>query len=311
MSSPINISNRSDQPNPTIGFIGLGLLGKGLSIALSRIGYPVAGVYSRTRESAQWAAGRIEGCLVYSQAQELCDQVDLVFVTTPDGAIGQVVSEISWRPGQGAVHCCGAASEQLLDPAAGQGAATGAFHPCQTFAGLHDSGEALDRLRGVTFAVAGRGWVPEYLRGMAVALGGNPITVPDGARPLYHAASVMACGHLVALLTGAVRLWEGMGFTQEEAVRALYPLCRSTLENIAGNGLAASATGPAIRGDTATIESHLDALSGGFSELIPAYTALARDSLPIAQARGLDEQQIAEISRLLGSFHRAGMAGMD
>lgn len=305
MSSTGNISN---QVNPTIGFIGLGVLGKGLSIALSQIGHPVTGVYSRSPSSAQWAAHRIEGCRVFIQAQELCDQVDLVFVTTPDGVIGQVASEISWRPGQGVVHCCGAASEELLGPAASQGASTGAFHPCQTFAGLNDPEEALDRLRGVTFAVAGNGWVHGFLRDLAVELGGNPITVPDGQRPIYHAASVIACGHLVALLRGAVRLWEGMDFTQEEAVRALYPLCRSTLENVAGHGLVASATGPAIRGDTTTIKSHLDALSNGFNDLIPAYTALTQETLPIAKARGLSEPQIEEINDLLESYRRAGKA---
>ena len=298
MSETVNTSN------PAIGFIGLGILGKGLSIALAQTGHRVAGVYSRTQASAEWAAERIEECQVFSQAQALCDQMDLVFVTTPDGVIGQVASEISWRPGQGVVHCCGAASEELLEPAARQGAVTGAFHPCQTFACLDDPGEAVDRLRGVTFAVAGNGWVPGYLRGLAGALGGNAINVPDGQRPLYHAASIMACGHMVALLRGAVRLWEGMGFTQEEAVRALYPLCRSTLENVAGHGVVAAATGPAIRGDAATIESHLKALSAGFTDLIPAYAALARGSLPIAKARGLTETQIDEMNDLLEGFDR-------
>lgn len=305
MSSPANIPNSS---NPSVGFIGLGVLGKGLSLALSQIGHRVAGVYSRTSASAQWAAQRIEGCRVFNDAQELCSQMDLVFVTTPDGVIGQVASEISWRSGQGVVHCCGAASEEILEPAARQGAATGAFHPFQTFAGLSDPGEAVDRLRDVTFAVAGNGWVPGYLRGLAVDLGGNPITISAAQRPLYHAAGVTGCGHVVALLAGAVRLWEGMGFTQEEAVRALYPICRSTLENVAKHGLAASATGPAIRGDTATIKSHLEALSSGFTDLIPAYTALARESLPIAKGRGLAETRIEEIIYLLDGFQPGGQA---
>ena len=295
-----------DTSNPAIGFIGLGVLGKGLSLAMAQSGQKVCGVYSRTQASAQWAAERIEGCRVFTQAQELCDQMDLVFVTTPDAVIRQIASAISWRPNQGVVHCSGASSEQILEPAAKQGATTGAFHPCQTFAGLSDPAEAADRLRGVTFAVAGNGWAPSYLRGLAVTLGGYPIAVPDGQRPQYHAASVVACGHLVALLSGAVRLWEGMGFTQEEAVQALYPLCRSTLENVAKHGLAAAATGPAMRGDTATIKSHLDALSDGFTGLIPSYTALARDSLTIAKTRGLLESQISEINRLLDSFTPEG-----
>ena len=53
---------------------------------------------------------------------------------------------------------------------------------------------------------------------------------------------------------------------------------------------------------------HLEALSGGFNELIPAYTALIQDSLPIAKAQGLGEEQIAEIKDLLESFRHAGKA---
>jgi predicted short-subunit dehydrogenase-like oxidoreductase (DUF2520 family) len=243
---------------------------------------------------------------VFSHAQQLCDKADLVFITTPDVVIGQVASEISWRPGQGVVHCCGAAGEELLEPAAVQGAATGAFHPCQTFACLDDPAGSLDRLKGVTFAVTGNGWVLEYLRGLATGLGGYPLTVPDGQRPRYHAASVMACGHLAALLNGAVRVWEEMGFTQEQAVRALYPLCRSTLENVANHGPVAAATGPVIRGDTATVKTHQEALAGRLDDLIPQYAELTRASLPIARTKGLAESQIDEIKDLLEGIRQAG-----
>ena len=300
------MSSNDDIPNLGIGFIGLGVLGTGLSLALAHSGHRVVGTHSRTPESAVWAAQRIKGCQVFSHAQELCDKVDLVFITTPDVVIGKVVSEISWRPGQGVVHCCGVAGEELLEQAAVQGAVTGAFHPCQTFACLDEPAEALDRLKGVTFAVAGNGWVLEYLRALAAGLGGYPIEVPDGQRPLYHAASVMACGHLAALLNGAVRAWEEMGFTQEEAVRALYPLCRSTLDNVASHGPVSAATGPVMRGDTATVKTHQEALAGRLDDLTPQYAELTRASLPIARTKGLAESQIDEIRDLLESMRQAG-----
>ena len=154
----------------------------------------------------------------------------------------------------------------------------------------------------MSFAVAGNGWVLEFLQGLAGALGGDPIAISSAQRPLYHAASVMACGHLIALLRSAIRVWEGMGFTEEQAIRALYPICRATLENFAKHGPVASATGPAIRGDTSTIKAHLEALGAGFSDLIPAYTALARESLPIAEARGLDQAHLDEMDQLLQNF---------
>ena len=129
-----------DERNPAIGIIGTGVMGKGLALALAAKGYGVVGAYSRSASSAQWVADRIPGCRVTSTAQELAGSADLVFITTPDSAIMEVAASVSWRPGQGVAHCCGAAPIELLQPAADQGAITGAFHPFQTLTGLADPG---------------------------------------------------------------------------------------------------------------------------------------------------------------------------
>ena len=288
--------------NPTIGFIGIGLLGKALAMALAQRGFRVAGAQSRRIASAKDLARQINGCLVFEQAQDLANAVDLVFITTPDSVIGHVAGQVQWRPGQGVVHCCGADSLQVLSPATVHGALTGAFHPCQTFAGLDGPEEALERLKGVAFAVTAEGWLQEFLPELARNLGGTPISVPDGKRPLYHAASVLACGYLAALLKGAVDIWVGMGFTQDEAVAALYPLSRATLENVARDGVTASVTGPAMRADSGTIRKHLSALSESNPELLAVYRALALASLPIAETRGVDQQGLAELREVLEEF---------
>ena len=110
----------SRQPS-RIGFIGIGLLGRGLALALSARGYPVTGAASRSFSSAQWLSERVDGCRAYGTPQALADDSDLVFITTPDSVIGEVASRIVWRNGQGVVHCSGASSTELLRPAALQG----------------------------------------------------------------------------------------------------------------------------------------------------------------------------------------------
>ena len=102
----------------SIGFIGVGVLGKGLPLALAAQGYRVVSAYSRRVSSAQWLASRIPGCVAVESAQELADSVDLVFITTPDSVIRDVAAALRWRPNQGAIHCCGAASTELLEAAA-------------------------------------------------------------------------------------------------------------------------------------------------------------------------------------------------
>jgi predicted short-subunit dehydrogenase-like oxidoreductase (DUF2520 family) len=290
-----------DKSEVKIGFIGAGVLGKGLAMALADKGYLVAAAHSRNPESARGLAGGIAGCRVAVTGQELADAADLVFITTPDSVIAQVAEILTWRTGQGVVHCCGAFGPEILAPAARQGAAIGAFHPFQTFAGLTGPAQASARLAGVSFAVAGEGWLGDFLRTMSHGLGGRPVVIPEGDRPLYHASAVLSCGHLAALLQSTVDLWTTMGFTAQEAIDALSPLARATLENIAKDGIPDSVTGPAVRGDAGTIRTHLAALEQRLPELAPLYRALTAASLPLAHQRGVAPEELAAIEALVQS----------
>ena len=289
-------------PNPTIGFIGAGLFGKGLAWALAAQGSPVVAVHSRSLNSAQALAGRIPGCRVFATPQELADAVDLVFITTPDSVISQVAGAVNWRPGQGVAHCCGGASPSLLEPASNQGAAIGAFHPFQTFSGLADGEDPGERLSGVTFAVSGSGWLEGFLWDLARGLGGQPVAIPDDWRPLYHAAAVMACGHLAALMQASVDVWQTMGFTQDQALEALYPLCRTTLDAVARSGAEASITGPVVRGDIDTVRAHLEALFKNLPDLAPLYAALTAASLPLAANRGVGPGEVTAMQELIDYY---------
>ena len=288
-----------NQKELKIGFIGVGVLGKGLALALADRGYRVSACYSRRSESSQWLSERIPECSVAESAQALADGADLVFITTPDAVISQVCAEVTWRPEQGVVHCCGANSRGILDSAAHQQAMTGAFHPFQTLAGLNDPAEASARLTGVSFAIDAEGWLADLLFQMARDLGGRPIVIPEGDRALYHASAVLVCAHLASLMHGAVTLWERMGYDSAAALEALYPLARATLENVVKDGIAASLTGPALRGDAATIQAHLDALSQRTPELLPVYAALTATSLPLALQRGVSPDLVSEIEEII------------
>ena len=93
-----------------IGFIGVGAVGGTLAVALAQAGYRVTAIASCTLASAQGLAAHVVGCTAYATAQQVVSACDLVFITTPDDAIGTVAAALTWRPGQGVVHCCGAAS---------------------------------------------------------------------------------------------------------------------------------------------------------------------------------------------------------
>ena len=288
--------------DPAIGFIGAGVLGTGLASALAAKEYRVIAAYSRSVNSAQRFAAQVPGCRVVNSAQELADAVDLAFITTPDSAISEVAASVVWHRGQGVVHCCGAASIEILTPATNQGAVAGALHPFQTFGGVTDSIQAAARLSGVTFAVAGQGWLADFLWDLVGKIGGRPVSIPDTDRSLYHASAVIGCGHLAALLQAVVEVWQAMGFSSQQAMQSLYPLCRATLDAVVENGAAASATGPVIRGDVGTLQSHLEALFLRLPELVPVYGALATASLPLAASRGAGPSQITAMQELIDHY---------
>ena len=79
-----------------IGFIGAGSLGTILSIALTQKGYAIKAVSSRSRSSADRLAQLMPDCTVFDKPQQVADAVNFVFITTPDDAISEVVSKISW-----------------------------------------------------------------------------------------------------------------------------------------------------------------------------------------------------------------------
>ena len=243
-------------------------------------------------------AGMIPGCEATS-VEDLSAVCDTVFITAPDGAIEEIASKAPWRKGQLVVHCSGALSLEPLEPVKTAGGFRGAFHPFQTFAGIRSAGEAADRVQGATFAVDGDGPALETLKGMAEALGGSTVALDPKDRPIYHASAVISCGYLGVLVQAAVDVWREMGFSEDQALSAILPIARTTLDNISHAGVAPSVTGPLMRGDKATVESHISSLEQRLPHLMPMYRDMARGTYDMARSNGVREELIDEIEKLM------------
>ena len=290
--------------DPEVGFIGAGILGKGLALALSAAGYTVAAVSSRTAASARDLASRIPGCSA-RDSQQVAEECGLVFVTTPDDVIGTVAGEVVWRRGQGVVHCNGTHTLRVLEPATGRGALAGSFHPFQTFGGLATPEEAAVRLQGVTFSVDASDWLRETLDEMARRLGGRAVTVKPEDRPLYHTSAALSSGYMVAVIKASADLWEMLGVSQEEALATILPLARATLTSLESAGIQGGVTGPLVRADEGTVRRHLESLRERLPHLVALYCALARESLPLAEGR-VGRERAAVMDRLLREFEAGG-----
>ncbi len=284
-------------PTSTLGFVGAGTVGTALAVTLSRRGYQVVAVASRSFASARCLAEQVEGCIAYPDLQAVADAGELVFITTPDDAIASVAEAIRWRPGRMVVHCSGSLSAEVLDSARDQGALTGGLHPLQTFAGAQ---QAVGLLPGSTFALEAEDPVlAKVLEGMVQALGGRAVKLRRQDKALYHAAAVMACNYLVTLFSLATDLWMEFGASKDEAGQALMPLVRGTLANLERIGLPDSLTGPIARGDVGTVKKHLEALATAAPGILPAYRALGLQTIAIGLAKGTLPEPAAERLRYL------------
>lgn len=221
----------------------------------------------------------------------------IVILAVPDDALPEVVHDLSMMgeapAGCVALHLSGALSTDALAPLHHRGYAIGSMHPLMAVADPWLAGE---RLVGAAFAMTGEPAANAAARRLVSALGGVPLTIAATQRPLYHAAAVVASNYLVALTGVAVRMLEQAGVDGDDAVRALLPLLRGTLDNVEHLGVKAAVTGPIARGDVDTVRLHLARLSPGDRVL---YSGLGLELLRLARAAGLDEGRAAEIEMLL------------
>ena len=231
--------------------VGPGRAGTSLSRALANTGWEVTPPLGRGDDLSGAAAG-----------------VDLLVIGTPDDRVRGVARAVEPVPTTVVAHLAGSLGLGALAPHPRRAA----IHP---LVALPSPEVGAKRLFGAWFAVAGDPLAHDVVR----ALRGRGFEVADADRPTYHAAAVIASNHLVALLGQVQRLGEGVGVPFE----AYLDLVRATVDNVAALGPAAALTGPAARGDEATIRRHLRALPPDERR---AYRALAEAARRLAQEDG-------------------------
>jgi predicted short-subunit dehydrogenase-like oxidoreductase (DUF2520 family) len=302
MSSIMNVN-----PCVRIGILGLGRLGTLLARALHQAGQEVVVVWSRDFGRAQSVAGSIARCRARAIAQSAVDRADLLFVTTPDDVIEPFACSLEWWRGQAVVHCSGALDRGVLFSAAEVGASTGTFHPLQSIT----EASTPETLRGIAIAIEANGLMRDRLADIASSLEAQPMILPPGSKARYHAGATMASNYLVTLASCAAELLESTGLSRDEALEALLPLMRGTLENLTTLGLPAALTGPIARGDARTIASHELALKE-FPEIAEIYQSLGRQTVALARERGqLQPEQLRRLSLLFNQHLARSGAPLD
>jgi predicted short-subunit dehydrogenase-like oxidoreductase (DUF2520 family) len=277
----------------SVSIVGAGRLGCALGRSLRRLGWRIGAVVTRSAAHSRAAVHAIgAGKPLATLTSEAMD-ADVILLATPDDVLGEVAGKLAKVAvgkcrGKIVLHGSGALDNSVLRALAWCGAATGSIHPMQTF-----TKNSQPNLKGVVFAVEGDPRARRAAAAMARSLGGIPVPVASRNKPAYHAAGTLVAGHALALTEAAAQLLLKLGFTRPQAVRTLLPLMRRMLDNFEKHGPRAAWTGPASRGDYATVAKHREALRRYPREFGDSYETLVRLS-----ARVLTKNPAASLQRL-------------
>jgi predicted short-subunit dehydrogenase-like oxidoreductase (DUF2520 family) len=236
----------------------------------ARVAVIGAGRAGSSIAAAATAAGLSVRLAGQADALEACRDSEVVLLCVPDGKIGAAcdTAAAAVPPLRFVGHVSGATTLDALSAASDAGAEVFSLHPLQTIP------DAQTDLVGAPCAIAGSTAGATALAiGLAERLQMRPFEVPEDSRDAYHAAAAMASNLLVALEESAAGLMERAG-VDAPGRELLAPLVLRSAANWAERG-GEALTGPIARGDTATVERHLEALRANAPELVPVYEALA------------------------------------
>jgi predicted short-subunit dehydrogenase-like oxidoreductase (DUF2520 family) len=170
-----------------------------------------------------------------------------------------------------------------------------------------EPGESPDALSGCAVALAGPEALVEKLERLARSLGARPLRLPEGGRALYHAAANFSGAFVIALIQETIALWKKLGIAEGDALAALLPLLRGTVDNVERLGAPGGLGSAVARGDVGTIRRHLDVLEREAPDSLELYRLLSLRTVPLALAKGsLKPEAAREIEALLKSQEDLG-----
>jgi len=271
----------------TLNLIGPGRAGRTLAALLARNGACVLqDVLSAEFATAQSAVDFIGSGRAVRRLLEMRPAA-LWLLTPPDAAIAPVAAALAAggtiRSGDIVFHCSGSQPSSLLTPLAAAGAHVASLHPLKSFA---DPAAAVNSFAGTWCTAEGGAAAIAVLKPLFEGLGAQVATIDPAGKTLYHAASLLVCNDLTALMEAGLQLYEKAGIDRATAQDMMEPLVRETLGNVFALGTVGALTGPVARGDAEVVKRQLEALQAQDPRIAAAYRALNAIALELARQQG-------------------------
>jgi predicted short-subunit dehydrogenase-like oxidoreductase (DUF2520 family) len=230
-----------------IVLLGAGNLATQLSRTLHESGLEIVQVFSRTEKSAKELA-HLLGASFTTKPEELEPNADLYIFALSDKALLPVLERISIPKGR-FVHTAGSIPMSVFQAHINS---YGVFYPLQTFS----------KNRRVSFSdipiciEANNEELQEDLRELATRISNKQYLVSSDQRKQLHLAAVFTCNFANHMYSIGQKLLEEKGLDFD----MLKPLIQETAEKVSQLDPISAQTGPAVRFDEETMNSHVEQL---------------------------------------------------
>lgn len=231
-----------------IVFIGAGNLATCVSLEMQRAGVTIAQICSRTRDSAESLAKKLN-CQWTTNINEIIPDADLYIFSLKDTVLPEVIAKVAPNDGMW-VHTAGSVPMQIFE---GYAKRYGVFYPLQTFSKKRRV--KLDQTP--IFLEVNNPEDMKMLRKVAIALSGNAQELDSEKRKYLHLAAVFACNFTNHMYLLASKVLEEQGLSYD----VLQPLIVETAQKLTEVSPAEAQTGPAVRFDRDIMDKQMAMLT--------------------------------------------------
>lgn len=260
-----------------ITIIGAGRVGSALAIELNKKGYKITAIVDRTESKAK-KISKLVNCkiTIKSLNQQTVNRSDLILISIKDDdllSFHKKVRDIDFK-GKIIVHTSGLLTSEIFKNYKVYKRDSASFHPAQTFPKI--SYKNNNYLKGIYFGIEGGEKALRILKNITKKLGSNNIILSKKKKSMYHLGCVISSNFMIANFYILKELSSTLGLSEKRFLEVLKPLFTRTAENIHTEGVINSLTGPVIREDIRTIQSHLDLLHGKFPKFVEYYKTVSK-----------------------------------
>ena len=246
-----------------VSIIGTGNVASHLSFALESAGHTICEIYARDLEKAEALTNRLFSPEPVDSLNFEESEAEVFIIAVSDNAIEHVAKHLYVPTDAMVVHTSGSKGLDVLEEHLPN---VGVLYPLQTFSHLKNVN--FSEIPMLLEANSENG--KKLLTDLASSLSSQVYLLDSESRRTLHLSAVFVCNfvnHLYAL-------GKTIAESAEIPFHLLHPLMKETAEKAILHGPELSQTGPALRGDTSIINTHLQMLKHN-PELFDLYKSLS------------------------------------